>query len=240
MSLSRGSLNSSPSNNIHKKWGAWNYLRYADLSKFEMSWHRSLHVWTPRSDRSSTVGLALELNCTLETIRGRRYVQGLFTRVPLRGCEDTNMNRWALLTPVIGATLFLASCGSGNQDCAAHIFASITVSPPNATADHSAAPPANSQQFTASEMLGSDSSACPVPTTAQDVTNIVTWSVSPVTQDVTVSNGNGTNGLATCVGPTNPPTSSVGVVATDSRYGRVTCPTCPQGPAQADTILTCK
>ncbi len=149
------------------------------------------------------------------------------------------INRLTLLTPVIAGTLFLASCGSENQDCASQIYAVITVSPHNATADHAAAPPANSQQFTASETLASVSPACPVSTAAQDVTNIVTWSVEPLTQDVTVSNGNGTNGLATCVAATNPPTSSVSVVATDSRYGVVPCPTCPQGPAHGSAFLTC-
>ncbi|HTE89603.1 MAG TPA: hypothetical protein VK639_11635 [Terriglobales bacterium] len=101
-----------------------------------------------------------------------------------------------IATLLLLAGLASSGCSSSGADCS---IASVGVLPASATADHSAAPPGNSQQFVA---VGAVPKGCvPIPAVLIDVT----WSVSDTT-NVTISNTQGqTFGMATCIGTTGGP-----------------------------------
>src|SRR3954469_3616622 len=84
--------------------------------------------------------------------------------------------------------LLLAGCGG--SDCSS---TAINISPPSASADHSASPPANANQFFAFPVIPS---GCSTIATAAALRN-VTWSVSdPI--NVNISNAqDATFGVAT-------------------------------------------
>jgi len=90
----------------------------------------------------------------------------------------------------------LVAAGCGNQNCQ---MTGLSVIPTSASADHPLATPNNQIQFSATSVVpkGCSSVAC-VNCSGQ------TWTVSdPV--NISISNGPGNNGMATCVGPTNAP-----------------------------------
>jgi hypothetical protein len=101
-----------------------------------------------------------------------------------------------IATLLLLAGLASSGCSSSGADCS---IASVGVLPASATADHSAAPPGNSQQFFA---VGAVPKGCvSIPAVLIDVT----WSVSDTT-NVTISNTQGqTFGMATCIGTTGGP-----------------------------------
>ena len=90
--------------------------------------------------------------------------------------------------------LLLSSCGTSVHDCTPTPLV-VTVSPASATADHTAAPPANQVQFAANVSGGTVPSGCAVPAVAMQLQ----WAVADTTD---VSFGS-TNGLATCVNATS-------------------------------------
>lgn len=88
----------------------------------------------------------------------------------------------------------LIATGCGHQDCRS---IALSVSPQDATADHTAAAPGNEVQFFANAVVpnGCATAAC-VNCSGQ------TWTVSdPV--NVSISNKANNNGTATCMGTTN-------------------------------------
>ena len=103
----------------------------------------------------------------------------------------------ALLVSLLIASLLLG-CGNSRSSCSQ--IAALNVSPATATADHSAAPPGNTQQFLAFEV------APPGCVTTQSSSVRVTWSVSDLT-NVTIGStpGSSNYGLATCVDATSGP-----------------------------------
>ncbi len=92
-----------------------------------------------------------------------------------------------------------SGCGSGINAPADCSLTGVNVTPANATADHAAVPPGNSQQFLAFAVLPAGCFS-----TQGNLTN-VTWSVSdPV--NITISNTAGaTYGQAICTGATSAP-----------------------------------
>ena len=98
----------------------------------------------------------------------------------------------------------LLTTGCGHQDCRS---IGLSVSPPSATADHTAAAPGNEAQFFASAVVrnGCATAAC-VNCSGQ------TWTVSDP-GNVSISNNANDNGTATCLGTTN---GAVTVTATVS------------------------
>ena len=101
----------------------------------------------------------------------------------------------ASLLAVVVFLLMLAGCGGSSTKCKIN---SINVFPAMATANHSAPPPGNMQQFSA--FIASEPSGCAFA--LSNLTN-ATWSVSDTT-NVTISNAHdATYGFATCTGATS-------------------------------------
>ncbi len=126
------------------------------------------------------------------------------------------------LTVVASVVLMfpLAGCGSS---C---FFGALSVSPPNATADHAAAPPGNQQRFLA---FGTDLP----PGCAAIASNLpnVTWSVSDQSK-VGISNAQDqTFGVATCLGTTTAPVTVTATLPPGLNNGR---------NATGTATLTCK
>ena len=96
------------------------------------------------------------------------------------------------LSLLLAAALLTTGCG--HQDCR---LIGLSVSPPGATADHTAAAPGNQAQFFASAVVpdGCATTAC-VNCSGQ------TWTVSDPL-NVSISNNANDNGTATCLGTTN-------------------------------------
>ncbi len=105
--------------------------------------------------------------------------------------------RIALKLGLLLAAIALATaCGDENQGC--HWIA-LTVTPPSATADHTATAPGNQAQFAANGVI---SSGCVVPACV-NCTQGVTWSVSDP-MNVSLSPVDGQSVVnATCMGATN-------------------------------------
>ncbi len=107
----------------------------------------------------------------------------------------------------------VAGCGSGGGGGGGSC--KLTVTPQNATADHTLPPPGNQVQFTAAQSGSCSSVDVPI------------WSVSDSTN---VSIGTGiepNNGLATCLGPTSGPVTVTAVMAISP-------------PPSGTATLTCK
>ena len=123
----------------------------------------------------------------------------------------------------VGLVLIVAVGCGGAPDCGP---VGVSVSPNTATADHTAAPPGNQQQFFAFNSFPIKQ-GCAAITAA--ILNNVTWSTSDP-GDVSISNTQGsTYGVATCI---NAGSSPVTITATQSRQG---------GSAFTGTAsLTCK
>jgi hypothetical protein len=127
--------------------------------------------------------------------------------------------------PLVLLWLFaLTACGG--HDC---FFTSIAVIPPTAVADHSAAPPANSQQFV---WIGDVRPGCvslAAVTTPQVILRDVVWSVSDSTK-VSISNEAATYGLATCLAATATPVTVTATLPGAKNHGRA---------LTATAMLTC-
>ena len=95
----------------------------------------------------------------------------------------------------------LTGCGAGSPTCVTAF--DLRVSPASATADSTAKPPGNQQQFTASSAIIPVQGTCPIP---QNVALIHPAWTNPDPIHVSISSANdSTNGLATCKGPTGGP-----------------------------------
>lgn len=123
----------------------------------------------------------------------------------------------------IGLVLIVAVGCGGAANCGP---VGVSVSPNTATADHTAAPPGNQQQFFASNSFPIKQ-GCAAITAA--ILNNVTWSTSDP-GDVSISNTQGsTYGVATCI---NAVSSPVTITATQPRQGG--------GTFVGTASLTCK
>ena len=123
----------------------------------------------------------------------------------------------------IGLGLIVAVGCGGTADCGP---VGVSVSPSTATADHTAAPPGNQQQFFATNNFPLKQ-GCVAITAA--ILNNVTWSTSDP-GDVSISNTQGsTYGVATCI---NAVSSPVTITATQPRQGG--------GTFTGTASLTCK
>jgi hypothetical protein len=86
----------------------------------------------------------------------------------------------------------------------------LVVSPPSATVDHGAAPPGNSEQFTATFEYLHVPPGCAISNVQPKLTNVI-WSLSDST-NATISNAqDSTYGVATCTGAS---ASTITVTAT--------------------------
>ena len=112
----------------------------------------------------------------------------------------------------LSLVLLFVGCGTSTRDC---LFGSLNVTPPAASADHTAPVPGNSQSFLA---WGSNlSPGCGA--TASNLLN-VTWSVSDST-NVTISNApDSTFGTTTCVHSTPTPITVTATLPASSNKGR--------------------
>ncbi len=120
----------------------------------------------------------------------------------------------------------ILACGADTHNCD---LTGLTVSPQSATANHSAAAPANSQQFSA---FPQTPVGCAV---AQTTLTTVTWSVSDA-QNVSISNAHDqTYGVATCINAISAPVTVTGTAPA----GNPPCPTCPVRSVSGTASLTC-
>ncbi len=96
---------------------------------------------------------------------------------------------------VLGSLGLLAGCASQNPTCGSV----LAITPTTATADHTAAPPGNQQQFTAtSRPVGEP--GCDTPLVIPVL--LATWTVSDTAHVSLSSAEESPNALATCLGPT--------------------------------------
>ena len=95
----------------------------------------------------------------------------------------------------------LTGCGAAAPACSSHEV--LTLSPAMATADHAAKPPGNQQQFRAVGTYATSQPGCAVPALA--ILEQPDWtSADPIHVQIS-SAKDATNGLATCLGPTDNP-----------------------------------
>src|SRR5215467_7939307 len=96
-----------------------------------------------------------------------------------------------LVSPCLAAALMCVACGNTQQSCE---FTALSVTPSSGTADHAVSAPGNQIQFVAAPVTkGQCAAGACVNCWGQ------TWTVSdPV--NVSISNENLDNGMATCLG----------------------------------------
>ena len=111
-----------------------------------------------------------------------------------------------ILLVLAGCSVFLAGCGAASPIC--NMTDVLEVSPATATADHSATPPGNQQQFSA-VLAPTGPPGCPIPQVVLLV--YPTWT-NPAPLAISISSAQDkTNGLATCLKAT---TGAVTLTAT--------------------------
>jgi hypothetical protein len=111
-------------------------------------------------------------------------------------CYDLRVKRTLLV--LAGCSVFLAGCGAASPDCTLSYV--LEVSPATATANHSAAPPGNQQQFRALSQPTAGP-GCAIP--AYGVEALPVWT-NPDPLAISISSAqNQTNGLATCLTATD-------------------------------------
>ena len=119
--------------------------------------------------------------------------------------------RMILAFPLIFSTAN-AGCGGGGDPCSP--IPGVRVSPQNATIDHTASSPGNSQRFFS---FATASPGCVAP--MSNLMN-VSWSVSD-TKNVSISNAKDTTfGTATCLGPTPGPVTVTATLPASANHGR--------------------
>jgi hypothetical protein len=103
----------------------------------------------------------------------------------------------------LSAPVLLAGCavsGSTGQSCTSGLL--LQVAPASATADHTQAAPGDQVKFSSTLFPTASPTGCPVPQWVMLATP--TWtSLDPKDIQIDSSSNTSTNGLATCVGPTN-------------------------------------
>ena len=124
---------------------------------------------------------------------------------------------------LVAFSLLLSGCGAQSPNCVlTNVF---KVGPLTATADHSAAPPGNQQQFTAG-LFPTAAPFCPIPLDVARLTPI--WT-NPDPLAISISSAqNTTNGLATCL------TATTGPVTLSATIGK------GQNVHTKTVTLTCK
>jgi hypothetical protein len=102
------------------------------------------------------------------------------------------------LLVLAGCSVFLAGCGVASPSCT--LTDILEVSPSTATANHSAAPPGNQQQFSA-VIQPTGPPGCPIPQYVAEAFPV--WT-NPDPLAISISSAqNQTNGLATCLTATD-------------------------------------
>lgn len=138
-------------------------------------------------------------------------------------CLEIAMARASTLSVLLAATVLATACGDEKQTCK---WVALNLTPPSASANHTAASPNNEAQFAAN---AAPSSGCLVPECI-NCTPGVTWTVSdPVNVSISPVE-NQSVAIATCMGATASPVAitatapaSTGTTETVSGTATLTC-----------------
>lgn len=131
-----------------------------------------------------------------------------------------------MLVLVLACMIALAGCASGSANqCNLTIALSVgAAAEPPGEPNHADPPPGNQEQFFATESFVGPP-GCPIPQVVWHAQAV--WTVSDPVDVLISSADNDTNGLATCLGPTNGPATVTATVTEGetikTAIGSITC-----------------